>query len=415
MATYINYGEGEDDAMVQGAEWLQHLLQVTQGPDAEKLFKEKFQAIHTAQQEARQYNHGPIFDLLVDYSEGLFTAIPENRPEERLKEIESFFALVLSMLLLLEDTEHLSKATTRQCELFSSAHKPDQQPELRLRLLMMLYNTFNNPTFEFRYRVFKYALDYAAKAELFDQILPYLEFLDSWMVDWKAYLTVDDKRALYFDISTYLRALGKKVDAFTYLKQYHQLFKGESAENMSKKQVQDATIQLIKDAVQLPAVIQFDDILVLDTVKELGKTKQDGLVKLCEVFYSGDVKSLQDFQKKNEALFKEHELVFEDAMAKMRLLTLATVAHGRSELSLEEVASSLDESPDNVERWVVRAISEGVLDGRIDQLNRKVLVKSAFQRKFDTNEWAFLDGKLSCWIENLEHVIKFIGEQKVAK
>ncbi|CAE8609443.1 unnamed protein product [Polarella glacialis] len=102
-------------------------------------------------------------------------------------------------------------------------------------------------------------------------------------------------------------------------------------------------------------------------------------------------------------------------MAKMRLLTLATVAHGRSELSLEEVASSLDESPDNVERWVVRAISEGVLDGRIDQLNRKVLVKSAFQRKFDTNEWAFLDGKLSCWIENLEHVIKFIGEQKVAK
>ena len=29
------------------------------------------------------------------------------------------------------------------------------------------------------------------------------------------------------------------------------------------------------------------------------------------------------------------------------------------------------ESPNAVEPWVVRAISEGVIDGRIDQLNRK--------------------------------------------
>ena len=41
------------------------------------------------------------------------------------------------------------------------------------------------------------------------------------------------------------------------------------------------------------------------------------------------------------------------------------------------------EEEENVEKWVVRAISEGVIDGRIDQLNRKVLVKSSFQRKFE--------------------------------
>jgi len=60
----------------------------------------------------------------------------------------------------------------------------------------------------------------------------------------------------------------------------------------------------------------------------------------------------------------------------------------------------------------VKALSEGVIDGRIDQLNRKVLVKSSFQRKFEKEEWAFLDSKLSNWIDNLENVIKFIGEQK---
>jgi len=61
---------------------------------------------------------------------------------------------------------------------------------------------------------------------------------------------------------------------------------------------------------------------------------------------------------------------------------------------------------------VVRALSEGVIDGRIDQLNHKLLVKSSFQREFGKKEWAFLDSKLSQWTENLENVIKFIGEQK---
>merc|ERR1712178_581655 len=99
-------------------------------------------------------------------------------------------------------------------------------------------------------------------------------------------------------------------------------------------------------------------------------------------------------------------------MSKMRLLTLATKVQGKSEIALAEVAKALEENEENVERWVVRALSEGVIDGRIDQLNHKVLVKSAFQREFGKSEWAFLDAKLTQWTENLDHVIKFIGEQK---
>eukprot|EP00933_Yihiella_yeosuensis_P013974 TRINITY_DN12712_c2_g1_i1.p1 TRINITY_DN12712_c2_g1~~TRINITY_DN12712_c2_g1_i1.p1 ORF type:complete len:414 (+),score=131.91 TRINITY_DN12712_c2_g1_i1:95-1336(+) len=410
MATYINYGEGEEDAIVQGAEWLQKIISQQQGPEAEKAFKEKFQALQEAQQNNKRYDCGPVFDFLVDNSEDLFTAIPENRPEERLKEIESFFALVLSMLLLLEDSEHLDKATTRLCKFFSN--NTEQQPELRLRLLMMLYNTFNNPTIEFRYRIFKYTLDYAAKSELFDQVLPYIDYLETWMADWESYLTVEDKRNLYFDVQTYMRGLGKKMEAFQHLKQYHLLFQGAAAADLSKKEVVDATIQFIKDAVSDPHVIQFDDILAMDTVKALGKSKQDGLVKLCEVFLNGSVNDLKEFQKKNSKLFDEHGLKFEDALSKIRLLTLATMAHGRSEMGLDEIAKGLEESPDKVEPWVVRSISEGVIDGRIDQLNRKVLVKSSFQRTFKKDEWNFLDSKLEQWIDNLEHVIKFVGEQK---
>merc|ERR1719277_1621812 len=112
---------------------------------------------------------------------------------------------------MLEEAEQLDKATNRLCEIFSSSEK--QQPELRLRLLMNLYNTFM-PTLEFRYRVFKYIIDYAHAANLFDQVMPYLEYLDAWMADWNAYLSVDDKRTMFHDIALYVRAFGKRMESF---------------------------------------------------------------------------------------------------------------------------------------------------------------------------------------------------------
>jgi len=407
MATYINYGEGEDDATVQGAEWLQGML----GDSKKEEFAEKFKALNS---ESRSYDYGPIFDLFVEYSSELFGWITERGSEEGVKEVESFFALVLSMLMSFEDPKHLDEATTRLCELFSADSQ--QYPELRLRLLMMLYNTFNCPTIEFRYRVFKHVLDYAAKASIFDQVLPYLEHIDAWMADWDPYLKIDDKRILYRDIATYMRGMGKRLDAFTYLKRYHQYFQEEKDKKvLAQPEVMSLTVELIKDAVQLPSVIQFDDILKFDTVKELSKSKQGDLVKLCTVFLSGSVKDLTDFHGKNGKLFEEHGLSYPDAMSKIRLLTLATLTHGKSEISLGDVAKSLEEPEDGVERSVVHAISEGVIDGRIDQLNGKVLVKSSFQRTFEKKEWAFLDSRLDQWIDNLENVIKFIGEQKAAK
>lgn len=411
MATYINYGEGEEDATVQGAEWLRTvLLTLPNGAETEAKFTEKFKELN-ANPDDRSHDVGKVFDHFLEYSENLFSCIPETRSEDKLKEVESFFALVLHMLLLLEDDEHLNRATTQICKLFSS---DTTHPELRLRLLMMLYNTYNLPTFEFRYRVFKNVVDYAAKAGLFDQVLPYLDYLDAWMADWEKFMTVEDKRILYRDISACLRKLNKRGDAFAMLKRYHMLFRGEDDKVIGSDEATSLTVQLLKDAIQLPSVIQFDDLLSYDTVKSLGKSKKPGsdLAKLGQIFLSGSVQDLRDFYKANKKLFEEHDIVFNDALAKIQLLTLATLAHGRSEMSLKEVALALEETEDKVEPLVVRAISEGIIDGRIDQLNHTLLCKSAFQRKFEKEEWGFLDTKLTCWIDNLESVIQFIGDQK---
>merc|ERR1719253_1973123 len=130
------------------------------------------------------------------------------------------------------------------------------------------------------------------------------------MVDWEDAedsLNLEDKRTLFWDLSKYLRALGKRADAFLFLKRYAQLFQGEKEADSKDTKVQECTIQLLKDALQLPTVIQFDDILSYDTVKACAKGKQAKLVELCTLFLNGDVKDLDSFHKKNEAVFKEHE------------------------------------------------------------------------------------------------------------
>jgi len=416
MAIYQIYpGEGESDPTMQGAEWLSGMISSRQGPDADNKFKERFKSIYSSEDEC---DMSQVFDVFLDFSEDIFAAIPEStstggRDTGGLAaEIESFFALVLSMLEHFEQMAALEASTERLCKLFAGS--ADQQPELRLRLLMQLYNTFNNPAMPHRFRVFKHIIQYAAEAKLFDQVLPYLEYLDSWMADWEdsGSLNLKDKCKLFLNLSTYMRTLGKRVDAFMYLKRYAQLFQGGNDTGSDPKEVEESTIMLVKDALQLPSVIQFDDVLAFDTVKSLSKGKHAKLIELCKLFLNGDVKDLDSFHKKNEKVFKEYELNFQDAMSKMRLLTLATKVHGKSEISLAEVAEALEEKEDNVEKWVVRALSEGVIDGRIDQLNHKVLVKSAFQREFGKAEWAFLESKLVQWTENLDHVIKFIGDQK---
>merc|ERR1712224_448235 len=142
---------------------------------------------------------------------------------------------------MLEDEQHLEKSTMRLCDLFSGGtnHK-----ELRLRLLMWLYNTFNQPTFPLRYTIFQCILKYASSQGLFDQIVPYLEYLDSWMQDWN--LSQQDQGKLFLEVSEYMREIGKKLEAFNYLKRHLHLYQGKKAAELSEAACEKNTIQLVK-------------------------------------------------------------------------------------------------------------------------------------------------------------------------
>merc|ERR1712139_67921 len=137
-----------------------------------------------------------------------------------------------------------------------------------------------------------------------------------------------------------------------------------------------------------------------------------GYVELLEIFVEKTVSELESFVNKNKALFDGKDgLNKDECFAKMRLLTIATMAQGRSELALSDVSKALKETDAGVEKWVVRAISEGIIEARIDQLRKVVLIKSSLQRKFGKPEWKFLAGKLDAWIANLTALEELVKQQ----
>ena len=65
----------------------------------------------------------------------------------------------------------------------------------------------------------------------------------------------------------------------------------------------------------------------------------------------------------------------ETSLHKMRLLTLVTLAMGKTEIEYATVASGLNIEVDDVEDWIIEAIGEDLLEGKLDQINDRVLIR----------------------------------------
>ena len=54
-----------------------------------------------------------------------------------------------------------------------------------------------------------------------------------------------------------------------------------------------------------------------------------------------------------------------------------------------------------VETWILKATSAGLLDARMDQLKGEVVISRYTQREFTTAHWAALQTRLHAWQDNV--------------
>lgn len=169
---------------------------------------------------------------------------------------------------------------------------------------------------------------------------------------------------------------------------------------------EEAAIGAIRDPVSL--FEQQRNILSLPAIQALEK-QSPSLFALLKVFQEGKLEDYFSFIQANggEGVLQQWEGVSADNCVRyMRILSLCSLAAEHEEIPYEVVASTLQTSSEDVEKWVIAAVSSGLLSAKMDQLENKVVVERCVVRKFDIDQWKAVQSRLHVWKQNVGGILE---------
>lgn len=233
-----------------------------------------------------------------------------------------------------------------------------------------------------------------------------------WVVNWA--LTVSEQRELYLLVADTLFATEQHARALFFLTQFMATFStGESY----PPDVVTVASKAVVCAIKAPVSMHKDRNNLSTTM--VGRVTTDAtllkLIELLGIFCVGTVDQYTAFHNSNKDLFAKFEVCHETSVRSMRLLGLCALAARSTTsaasssqlLSYSDIAKALEVSSDEeVEEWVVEAISHGLMDASMDQLSRTIVVSRCVRVSFDREEWVTLQGKLAAWKNNLTSVLE---------
>ncbi|KMZ66857.1 Eukaryotic translation initiation factor 3 subunit m [Zostera marina] len=342
-----------------------------------------------------------LVSLMLTSADLVFTKVSD-------KDLECLFTVICNLVTRsasLDEALEMAKLISTKI-----AQHPTDKPALCLKFLFTLYNLLEDPYSKFY--VFKKALDFSIIGKVTDNIIPSLKRIDSFLKEWK--IETLDQRSLFLSI-IYISKDNKSFskDSFTFLTKYLATFSKEDAQiSDAKPEAVNAIIEFVKT----PAMFQCD-LLDLPAVQQLeNDEKYAPVYQLLDIFLTQRLNAYIDFQAANTSLLKNYGLVHEYCVTKMRLLTLIDLSSGQSGvIPYSVIKDSLQISDDEVEFWVVQAISAKLLDCKMDQMNEIVLVSRYTDRLFGPSQWQVLRSKLGKWRDNISNVVGTIQANKLSE
>merc|ERR1711976_295655 len=205
----------------------------------------------------------------------------------------------------------------------------------------------------------------------------------------------------------------RKADARSSKPAYHVLLKYLSTfEGCEENELNEAlpyAVEATVLAIKLEAVLRFDDLLELSAVKLMQNHENHSkLFELLTLFAGEKLASFDSFNEKYPDYLESLGLLKEDCLKKIRLLSLATLASEHSELTYDQVAKALNISLDEVESWVIFAVSAKLIEAKLDQMNQTVFVHHYSQRVFTDKQWKHLQTTLYTWKSNVQELLSIL-------
>ena len=166
----------------------------------------------------------------------------------------------------------------------------------------------------------------------------------------------------------------------------------------------EAAIYAIRDPINLFATQR--RILSIPAITSLSKSHAP-LYDLLKIFMEGKLQDYRDFTSMPDkaSVFTTYGLSEQECMKNMCLLSLVSLASEHEEIPYSAIASTLSINEDEVEQWVIKAVSSGLMEAKMDQLRKVVLVERCAVRQFGMKEWSALKVRLDTWKVNVKGVL----------
>mmetsp|Transcript_38103 Transcript_38103/g.88674 ORF Transcript_38103/g.88674 Transcript_38103/m.88674 type:complete len:316 (-) Transcript_38103:223-1170(-) len=267
---------------------------------------------------------------------------------------------------------------------------------------------------------------FAALHRLADSLLLQISpLLDRWESP------LSQRRALYLAAADALTESGRAADGQNFLLKYLASFPEGSAE--TRQRATEAILGGLSDPIgQLLSRSTADhgvSLLSLPPIRDLISHPDTApLLRLLDIYSSG---SLDDYraltsETSSAAVLKAHGIDVQEGERNMRLLSLCSLAaestatipgnESSGGLSYASVAEALRIREDEVEPWIVSAVRRGLVDAKMDQIEKRVVVERAMVRKFGKAQWVDLGNRLRAWREAVKGVLDgMAGDAAVEK
>lgn len=253
---------------------------------------------------------------------------------------------------------------------------------------------------ELRFEALVQIIAYASKSDQVELVSSYFDNVES-LVDTKA-LTPAQRRTLYLTIADVIeQSEPKSIKVLLFLDKFLASF----VDPAKYAQGKDVAVRATK-IVLLHPVASFAsrvDIVANPVVATLKSCSTNG--KLYELLSIVSAKTLTEFtafqKAAGAAFFKDTGLDEAELTSTMRLFTLCAQPTGFDEISYAAIAQALAVPEDDVEQWVVKAITQNLVSAKIDQLRRTVVISRVLQRGFSAAQWQEINVKLQLYKKNV--------------
>ncbi|KAH7573402.1 hypothetical protein JRO89_XS03G0142400 [Xanthoceras sorbifolium] len=343
-----------------------------------------------------------LVNLMVTSAELMFSKVSD-------KDLECIFTVICNLVSKLESPDEAHE----MAKLIAGkvTQQPNEKPALRLKILFNLYNLLENPYS--RFFVYMKALNLALNGKVNEHIIPSFKKIDSFLKEWN--IDIKDKRELFLGIANVLKEnKSSSKDSFKFLTKYLATFSGEDEYTMGE--AKEEAVRTIIEFVKAPDMFQCD-LLEMPAVGKLEKdAKYAPVYQLLKIFLTQRLDAYFEFQAVNSTLLKSYGLVHEDCISKMRLMSLVDLGANESgQIPYVLIRDTLRISDDEVETWVVKAITAKLIYGKMDQMNEVVIVSRCTERVFGQQQWQTLRTKLATWRGNIANVINTIQANKITE